>query len=128
MEPLFLAQLIGCYLLVVGVIVALRRTSIMPAVSELVKSKALLIIIACVELAAGLAIVLTYPQITFDWMGIIALVGWMMVVEGVLYLALPSRRVQKMVRVFNTPTWYVIGGVLAALLGLYLASVGFGLL
>lgn len=126
MESLFLAQLIGLYLLVVGAVVSIRRTSIMPAVSDMVKNKALIIILAFVELAAGLAIVLAYPQITLDWMGIISVVGWMMVVEGILYLAMPFPAIQKMIRRFNTQRWYVAGGVVSIVAGTYLAGVGFG--
>lgn len=128
MESMFLAQLIGLYLLIVGVVVAVRRKSLMPAISELAQNKAIVVMFAFIELAAGLAILLVYPNITMDWMGIISLVGWMMVIEGILYIALPFKSMQKMIRSFNTPAWYVSGGLLSALLGAYLAAIGFGLM
>lgn len=127
MESYFLAQLIGLYLLVVGVVVTVRRCSLMPAVAELVKNKGVLVLLGAVELAAGIAIVLVYPRITFDWMGIISLVGWMMVVESLVYLTMPLGRVQRTIRAFNKPSWYVGGGLIAIVLGAYLVAIGFGL-
>ncbi|HYF10028.1 MAG TPA: hypothetical protein VD967_00255 [Candidatus Paceibacterota bacterium] len=123
---IFLAQLFGLYFIIVGAIVALRRKSMMPAVSELVGNRPMLLLLAFIELAAGLAIVVAYPAITFDVMGIISLVGWVMLVEGVIYLTLPIRVVQKFVRHFNTGLWYVYGGAFSVVLGLYLAGRGFG--
>lgn len=128
MESYFLAQLIGLYMLVVGVVVTLRRCSLMPAVAELVKNKGVLILLGFVELAAGIALVLTYPRITLDWMGIISLVGWMMVIESLVYLTMPIGRVQRTIRVFNRPAWYVGGGLISIVLGAYLVAIGFGII
>lgn len=125
---MLLAQLLGLYFIIVGIIVLYRRKSIMPAVSQLVANRALLLVIALSELLAGLAIIITFPSITPDFEGAIAIIGWVLVVEGVLYLALPLRTVQRFIRKFNTDTWYGTGGVIAVLLGGYLAAGGFGLI
>jgi hypothetical protein len=123
---MMLAQLLGLYFMIVGVIVLYRRKAIMPAVSELARNKGLVLAIAVVELLAGLAIVITYPAVTFDWMGIISVIGWMLMVESILYLSLPSKKVQKWIRRFNTRSWYGAGGAISIVAGAYLAGVGFG--
>jgi len=128
MESLFIAQLVGIYLLVVGVIVSIRRKSIMPAISDLAKSRALIVTIAFIELAAGIAVVLVYPRVSFDWMGLVSLVGWMMVIESVFYLSMPLATMQKFIRQFNRPQWYVTGGLASVALGAYLTAIGFGIL
>ena len=127
MEPLFLAQLFGIYFIIVGAIVMLRQKSVMPAITDIMENRALLYVIALVELAAGLAVVLAYPQVSWDWLGVISLVGWVMTIEGILYLALPARKVQRFIKTFNTQSWYLSGGVLSIVLGVYLAGVGFNL-
>lgn len=124
---MLLAQLLGLYLFIVGVIVLYRRKSIMPAVSQMVSNRALLMIFGLVEILAGLAVVLTYPQISASADGIISLIGWILTIEGIVYLAMPARTVQRFVRKFNTDTWYGTGGVIAILLGGYLAGNGFGI-
>lgn len=123
----FLAELLGLYFIIVGLIVALRRSSLMPAIRELAANRPLLFLTAILELAAGLAIILVFPKVSFSPEGVIALVGWMMTIEGLLYLALPSRKVQKFIGRFNRPGWYLWGGILSIVAGAYLAGTGFGL-
>ena len=123
---LFLAKLFGLYFIIVGVVVLVRRRAMMPTVTSLLANRAMLLVLGAVEIIAGLAIVLTYPQISFDIRGILSVIGYMMIVEGIIYLAAPVKMVQKMIRKFNRPSWYLSGGLLAVLLGVYLAAVGFG--
>lgn len=127
MDPLFLAKLLGVYLVVYGLIALLRRKSIMPAIAEIAKNRGLLLVFASIELAAGLAIVLAYPMVGFSWLGIISLVGWMMIVESVLYLTFPKKLMRSVIEMVNVPIWYQVGGILSILLGLYLVMVGFGI-
>lgn len=124
---MLLAQLLGLYFIIVGVIVLYRRKSIMPAISQLVASRPLLLMIALAEILAGLAVILTYPSVTPTTEGLISIIGWMLVIEGVLYLAMPAKVVQRFVRKFNNETWYGTGGAIAVLLGGFLAGVGFGI-
>lgn len=127
MGPHMLTQLIGLYLLVVGVIVVARRRSLMPAVSELVANRPVLLVLGLVEVLAGLAVILVSPQAGFSAEGIIAIIGWVLLIEGCLYLAMPMKGVQRFVKSFNKQEWYIGGGFVAALLGAYLAGSGFGM-
>lgn len=124
---LFLAQLFGLYFIIVGASVLIRKKSIMPTYREMIANKPVLLAISLLEIAAGLAIVLARPTITMDWMGIITLIGWMLLVEGVLYLTLPSKVVQKFTKNFSSAGWMTAGAVVAVVAGGYLAYVGFGL-
>lgn len=125
--PLFFAQLFGLYFIIVAIIVFLRGSSLMPAIRELVSNRSILLVLGFVEIMAGLALVITYPTLSWDWMGAVALIGWVILIEGVVYVALPSRMVQKMVRWFNRPLWYQTGAALSLVAGIYLAGTGFGL-
>lgn len=125
---IFFAKLFGIYFVVVGIIVLVRRQSIMPAVRELVESRALILVLAIIEFTAGMALILAYPTPSISLSGVISLVGWVMTIESLLYLALPSRLVQKYVRWFNTSSWYIGGGALSVTIGVYLALTGFGLI
>lgn len=124
---LFLAQLFGVYFIIVGAAVLIKQKSIMPTVRELLANRPVLLTIALLEIAAGLAIVLSNSAITWDWQGIITIVGWMLLVEGVLYLALPAKSVQKFMKNFSGQGWVMAGGLLALVAGGYLVYIGFGL-
>ncbi len=123
-----LTQLIGLYFLIVGLIVVVRRSAFMPAMKQLLANRPMLVIVGMVELLAGLAVVLAYPKVGFSTDGVLSFVGWMMVVESIFYLLIPSRDIQQFMRRFATPAWYLAGGLISILLGGYLTGIGFGII
>lgn len=123
---LFLAKLFGLYFLIAGGVIMLRQRSLMTTVMELFSSKPLIMLLGLLELGAGLALVIAMPNVTPDWRGVIALIGYTMVAEAVVYLASPYTKVHRFFRHFNTSTWYTSGGLFAVVLGAYLAGKGFG--
>ncbi len=123
---IFLAKLFGIYFLIVGIVITIRRKAVMPTIRELAANRSLLLVLGAVEVIAGLAIALYYPTISWSVEGILSLIGYMMVIEGILYLAAPARFVQKFIAAFNRPKWYLAGGLLSVIVGIYLAGNGFG--
>lgn len=124
---IFFAKLFGLYFLIAGGIIMMRQKSFMPIFTEIFGSRALLLVLGVAELLAGLAIVIAHPIFTADWKGLITLIGAWMVVEGIMYLAMPYTKIGRLMRQFNTPTWYTSGGLVAVIAGAYLAGKGFGL-
>lgn len=127
MLEVFIAKLFGLYLLVMGVLVLVKKRSILPAVMDIAKNRALTIVLGALDLAAGLAIVVAFPEVSVTPVGLISLLGYMAVVEGIVYLTLPMKSIQKMVRSFGNKQWYMASGIVAVLGGIYLAGFGFGL-
>lgn len=125
---IFLAQLLGAYFVVAGGIILFRRKSLIPVVAEVGHDRALILVIALMQLLGGLAIGISHPIWMPDWQGLITFIGWWMIVESVLYLTMPYTGVRRWIRMFNTNQWYVAGGFLSIAIGLYLAGVGFGYL
>ena len=126
MFELFVAKLLGLYLLIMGVLVLARKRSLMPGIMEIAKSRALLLVLGALEIGAGLTIVLAFSEVSMTPAGIIGLIGYMMIIEGLVYLSLPLKKIQKMVRSFGNKQWFISSGVVAALAGVYLAGYGFG--
>jgi uncharacterized membrane protein len=124
---IFLAKLFGLYFLIAGGIIMMRQRSFMPIFTEILGSRPLLLILGVAELLAGLAIVIAHPIFTATWQGLLTLVGAWMAVEGIIYLAMPYTKVGRLMRQFNTPTWYTSGGLVAIVMGGYLVGKGFGL-
>ncbi len=127
MLEVFIAKVLGSYLIIMGAIVLTKKRSVMPAIMDIAKNRALTLVLGALELVAGLAIVVTYQEVSVSPKGLIALIGYMMVVEGIVYLALPTRRIQKLVRSFGNKQWYMASAVIAVLAGIYLAGFGFNL-
>lgn len=122
----FLAQVLGLYFLIVGALVIVRQSSMLKVFSNLTKSPVALYCIAFVELGAGIALAVAYPTVGWDIAGIIAIVGYMMIVESLFYLGVPLGVTKKIIHKFSNQTWYATGGIIAIALGAYLAGVGFG--
>lgn len=125
---LFFAKLFGLYFLIVGLLIMWRRESVMPAVIRFAHDRALLLIFSVIELAAGLALVIAYPVVSFSLPGVISLIGYALIVEGAFYLAAPTAFIRAMIGYFNKPMWFIIGGILSILAGIFLAGRGFGYL
>jgi hypothetical protein len=123
---IFLAQLLGLYFVVVGAIVLVRGKSLLPAVGVLGKDKGLMVVIGAVELVAGIALVLAYPVVDMSPVGLISLIGYVLAIEGVVYLG-STTVMQGVIRKFNHKKWYTAGGVVAIAMGAYLLNFGFGL-
>ena len=124
---IFLAKLFGLYFLIAGVVVIYRQKSYMLIMMDVLGDKGLLMIVAACQLIAGLALVIAHPIYSADWQGLITLIGLWIMVEGVFYLAAPHTRVVKWVKMFNNATWFTSGGLLAVVMGAYLAGKGFGM-
>jgi hypothetical protein len=127
MDPFF-SQLFGLYFIITGIVVLIRGKSMIPTVKELSKNLPLLLVLAAVYIAAGLAIILSYPVVSVSPEGIVSLIGYMLVIEGIIYLAGPSKFIQNFIKMFNKRWIYIVGGIGTLAAGLYLAGTGFGLL
>ncbi len=123
---IFLAKLFGLYFLLAGGIIMMRQKSYMHIMIDVLGNKGLLMVVAACQLLAGLALVIAHPIFTPDWRGVITLIGAWICVEGVFYLAAPHTKITRFVRMFNNSTWYTSGGLLAVVLGAYLAGKGYG--
>jgi hypothetical protein len=125
---MFLAQLFGLYFLIIGIIILVRKKAVMPALAELASNRPVLLTLAIIEIGAGLALVLAYPTIEWSVIGIFSIIGYMLLIEGLIYLASPYRTTQKFVKSFNKSQWFMAGGVAAVIVGSYLVAYGFNLL
>ena len=124
---IFLAQLLGAYLLIVGVIVIIRQDAFRRVFATFARERALMMALALGELVAGLAIIIAHPIFTFDWRGLITLLGVWLIVESIILMTIKVASVSRMMKRFNTPGWYTGGGFTAAVIGGYLLGAGLGL-
>lgn len=127
MMELYFAKLLGLYFIIMGVIMIVRRKAIVPTIGQLMGDRAILFVVAVVELAAGIGLVIAYPVPSLTIAGSISLVGYLMALEGIAYLLAPKKVIKTFVSWVNRSSWYWVYGSLAIGLGIALAGVGFGL-
>ena len=123
----YLAQVLGPFLIIVGLVVAYRKRYFVPVIGEFVEDRMLRMVMGILELLAGLFLVVAHTDWSTLPAGIISAIGWLLGIEGVAYLTLPDRTVAWMIRTLNVRAWYVVGGCLSVIGGAYLVFFGYGL-
>jgi uncharacterized membrane protein len=129
MEPLstiLLARVIGVFLILIGAMLLARRPYFLSVFTEFVRQRLVRTVISMAEVLGALCIVLGHNVWSPLPAAIVTFIGWAALAEGCAYLFLPDPVLDRFIRTFNTPGWYVVGAFLAIATGSYLACYGFG--
>lgn len=125
---MYLGQVFGLYLIIAGVIIMARQRYLVPVISMIAEEKFDRFVLAILEVLGGLFFVLGFSDWGSFYTGLITLIGWLFLAEGVMYLVLSDKAVEKLVAWFNVKAWYLFGGLASIGFGVYLAGTGFGML
>ena len=128
MDSIFLAQLMGVYLLVEGIFLLTRQAFVRSVISDLMKSPGLRLLSGLMALIIGLVLVLNHNIWAWSYEGIITILSWLIVLKSVIYLLFSEKIVLRCMQMFNKTGWYVFTGLVAIVIGGFLATVGFGFL
>ncbi len=123
---ILLAKVIGLYMLIAGLALFMNRRHMMLAIVAIAKERAAQLIGGLVALIFGLFIVNMHNDWSTLPASIITFIGWAGVVKGIFYLFVPEAKLTKVMHALADRKWFVIDGVVAILVGLYLAGFGFG--
>jgi hypothetical protein len=121
-----LAKVLGIGLVVVSALLVIRRRYFVAVFAGYAEQRLLRAVVSMIELLAGLFLIVAHSVWSPPAAAIISLLGWMAVIEATAYMCLGDAAVGKLIATFNTPAWYLAGGLLGVAAGLYLAGFGFG--
>jgi hypothetical protein len=121
---IFLAKLLGPILLLAAVAVFVNRKAIDALAREVLDGHALLLLLGFLDFTAGLAIVLTHNVWVANWRVIITLLGWLLLVRGVVRSVIPDQVRPYGLKLLRNPNF--INGVVAVMLVLGLVLSYFG--
>ena len=122
---LFLAQLIGPVLIVIGVGLLLKQTEFREMATDFLSSRALIFVSGLLTLVTGLAIVLTHNVWEFNWPVIITILGWLSVFGGVFRILFPNSVQSVGTSMLDKPATMTVSGAIQIVLGLWLSYVGY---
>lgn len=120
---IFLAKLLGLYLLIIAVDALLRRHELEGAVKSFASSKGLLVFSGTFSLLFGLAIAIAHPIYEVNWKGFITLLGYLMILRGVMRVAFPTYLQKGLVACFHKRYWMIT--LILLVFGAYLTYSGF---
>jgi len=122
---LFLAQLIGPVLIVIGVGLLLKQTEFREMATDFLSSRALIFVSGLLTLVVGLAIVLTHNVWEFNWPVIITILGWLSIFGGVFRILFPDSVQSMGTSMLDKPAVMTVSGAIQIVLGLWLSYVGY---
>ncbi len=127
MEPLtvFLAQILGVYLLVAGMSGLLYPERMKKAMQEFSKSRIVPYFDGALALIIGLFIVLLHNNWDNLPASLVSLVGWLALLEGFSMFLLPEKNMQDFLKWFKEPSVARATGIFAIVTGAYLTYAGF---
>lgn len=124
---ILLAQVIGLYLVLEGLVVLTQRKFVMHIVDDMSNHKALMYVTGAMILVLGLLIVLNHNVWEATWRVIPTIIGWAMVAKGIAIFFVPKMVMRKAKKFAKNRNMAVLAGIAAVAVGAYLVYVGFGL-
>ncbi len=125
--PVFIARLIGPTFIVIGVGVLLNGSFYDTMIAEAVRSPTLIYFAGLFALVPGLAILNVYRAWTADWRVIITILGWLMVIGGVMRIVLPQLIATLATDIYSGTAVLSIFAVIVLVVGGYLSFEGYRL-
>ena len=120
---IFLAKVLGLYLLIVPAAVLLKRKQFAGLANEFVTNLAVVFLSGLISLVFGLLMVVSHNVWTADWRAAITVIGWLALAKGVVRILFP----EKLANLAIDPSslkWTLALIVLLGL-GIYLTYMGF---
>ena len=122
---IFLARLLGPLLLLTGAGIVLNPKSFRTIAGEVVRSVTLVYLFGFMDLAAGLAIVLTHNVWVASWRVLITLIGWLLLIRGAVRIVTPEIVMGYAAKVIRTKQVIPSAGAVVGVLGLVLCYFGY---
>jgi hypothetical protein len=122
---IFLARLIGPFVLALGLAMLIRRAELRTLANEVLASPALMFITGLITFPAGLAIVLTHNVWTADWRVVVTLLGWLALLSGAVRILAPQAAAAKGRRLLAYPMTLHIGAAIYLGAGALLCFFGY---
>ena len=121
---LFLAQVIGCYMLLISLAMLAHQQRFKKTMNEFVQNHALVVFSGGVSIVVGLLIVLSHNIWVAEWPVLITLVGWLMLLQGVMRVFFPDSFAKCMKDLMHK-TGYLLMSWIGLIVGIYLVWIGF---
>lgn len=122
---LLLAQVIGLYLLLEGLVILTQKKFIINVVTDMSKHKALMSVTAAMVTILGLLIILNHNVWEMSWQVIPTIIGWVLLIKGVLLFLTPKLMLARARKFAHNRNLAVLVGVAALIIGAYLVYIGF---
>jgi uncharacterized membrane protein len=120
---IYLAKLLGIYMLLLAGAWIVRKDQLDRVFKEIASSRSLLAFLGIFDIVAGLAIAIGHPVWQFNWRGLITLLGYVMIVRGLMRLMFTDEVKKRMATLMDKGGWIIIA--ILVVIGAFLTYNGF---
>ncbi len=120
-----IARLIGPLFVTIGAGVLINAPFYVGAIEEAAHSPTLVYLSGIASLLAGLAMLNAYRAWTADWRAIVTILGWLMVIGGIVRIVIPQIVTALATTIYSGPTALEIAGMIVLVLGGFLSVKGY---
>jgi len=121
----FLAKLIGPVFIVGGLGMLFNAAAFRVMFERSLHDHMLIYLTGVLSLPAGLAIVVLHNEWKWRWPVMITVIGWLMVVGGIVRMLAPEMIETFGLSLISYPNFFIIDGGIAVLLGVLLSYFGY---
>jgi hypothetical protein len=123
---IYFAQLAGLYFLILGVILIVRKSTMIELMPKMAESQPFVFLAGMIRIIIGLAILIgNGPWGNRALTMVVAFIGWITLVRGVAMLLVTPQQQRKLIDYWRRDTAYYTAVAIVLVLGLYLARAGF---
>lgn len=120
---IFLAKVMGLYLIIVYVSVLINKKLMSTLIKDIAKNTAFIVFGGAFALIIGLLVVLTHNIWEVSWVGLVTLLGWVVLIKGVLLVLMPKKAPKWGLNISDTVI--TTSAVIMLIIGVFLAYIGF---
>jgi len=121
----FLAKLIGPVFIAGGAGMIFNTVIYRAMFERALHDHMLIYLSGVIALPVGLAIVATHNDWKWHWPLIITIIGWLAIIGGIVRMVAPQLIEQIGLSVLNYPSFFIVDGGIAVLLGVLLSYFGY---
>ena len=126
MQPaVFIARLVGPAFVAVGLGILLNGPFYTSLLAEATRSPTLIYFSGLISLIPGLAILNVHRTWTSDWRVIITILGWLLVIGGVIRIVLPATTAALAADLYSKPAALLIVSAVVIVVGGFLTFFGY---
>jgi len=121
----FIARLIGPLFVVLGVGILLNQAVYADMIGQAVLIPVLIYLTGMLALTAGVAMLNGYHAWTADWRVVITILGWIMVIAGIVRIVLPVVTAVLAIGLYSGSSAMPIVAVIVLVVGVFLSYQGY---
>jgi hypothetical protein len=123
---IYFAQLAGLYFIILGVILVLRKQTIIDLMPKMADDQPFVLLMGMIRIIIGLATLIGNGPWGAQALGIlVALIGWITLIRGIAMLLVTPEQQRRLIEYWRRDAAYYVAVAIVLVLGIYLAGAGF---